>query len=54
VYQELLSELPRKNARVCTREGVCGKVQKVNPLKGTVELLLEEGKTVEVPKEELA
>lgn len=54
VYQELLSELPRKNARVCTKEGVCGKVQKVNPLKGTVELLLEEGKAVEVSKEELA
>lgn len=54
VYQELLSELPRKNARACTREGVCGKVQKVNPLKGTVELLLEDGKTLEVGKEELA
>lgn len=54
VYQELLKELPKKNARVCTREGVCGKVQKVNPLKGTVELHLEDGKTLEVSKEELA
>ncbi|WP_038048264.1 stage 0 sporulation family protein [Thermus caliditerrae] len=53
VYQELLAELPRKNARVCTKEGVCGKVQKLNPLKGTVELYLEEGKTLEVRKEEL-
>lgn len=53
VYQELLAELPRKNARACTREGVCGKVQKVNPLRGTVELLLEDGKTLEVGKEEL-
>ncbi len=53
VYQELLKELPKRNARACTREGVCGKVQKVNPLKGTVELLLEEGKVLEVPKEEL-
>lgn len=53
VYQELLAELPRKNARVCTQAGVCGKVQKVNPLRGTVELLLEEGKTLEVSKEEL-
>ncbi|MFC0596290.1 stage 0 sporulation family protein [Thermus composti] len=54
VYQELLKELPKKNARVCTKAGLCGKVQKVNPLKGTVELLLEEGKTVEVDKEDLA
>ncbi len=53
VYQELLVELPRKNARVCTKAGVCGKVQKVNPLKGTVELLLEDGKGLEVAKEEL-
>jgi cell fate regulator YaaT (PSP1 superfamily) len=53
VYQELLAELPRKNARVCTKAGVCGKVQKVNPLKGTVELLLEDGKGLEVAKEEL-
>ncbi|TBH21186.1 PSP1 domain-containing protein [Thermus thermamylovorans] len=54
VYQELLAGLPRKNARVCTKAGVCGKVHKLNPLKGTVELLLEEGKTLEVGKEELA
>lgn len=54
VYQELLKELPRKNARVCTKAGLCGKVQKVNPLKGTVELHLEDGKTLEVPKEDLA
>jgi hypothetical protein len=29
-------------------------VQKVNPLKGTVEVLLEDGKSLEVPKEELS
>ena len=54
VYQELLKELPKKNARVCTKAGLCGKVQKVNPLKGTVELHLEDGKALEVPKEDLA
>ncbi len=54
VYQELLAELPKRNARVCTKAGLCGKVQKVNPLKGTVEVLLEDGKSLEVPKEELS
>ncbi|WP_347240630.1 regulatory iron-sulfur-containing complex subunit RicT [Thermus sp.] len=54
VYQELLKGLPRVNARVCTKAGLCGKVQKVHPLKGTVELYLEDGKTLEVPKEDLA
>ena len=54
VYQELLKELPKKNARVCTKAGLCGKVQKVNPLKCTVELHLEYGKALEVPKEDLA
>ncbi|GLV48102.1 PSP1-like protein [Thermus sp. LT1-2-5] len=54
VYQELLAELPKRNARACTKAGICGKVQKVNPLKGTVELLLEEGKSLEVSKEDLA
>jgi cell fate regulator YaaT (PSP1 superfamily) len=54
VYQELLAELPKKNARICTKAGLCGKVQKVNPLKGMVEVLLEDGKSLEVPKEELS
>ncbi len=53
MYQELLADLPKRNARVCTKAGVCGKVQKLNPLKGSVELLLEGGEVLEVNKEEL-
>lgn len=43
-YLELLSELPRKNARVChTETGACGKVVKLNPLRGTVDVASDEG-----------
>ena len=49
MYKELLSELPRKGAKVCsTDEGaLCGKVAKLNPLKGTVEVRTEEGQWFE-------
>ncbi|RDI95829.1 hypothetical protein DV704_05200 [Meiothermus sp. QL-1] len=52
-YQELLADLPRKNARVCSAQGVCGKVSKLNPLAGTVEILTEEGSLVTLHKSEL-
>ncbi|MCS7059347.1 MAG: hypothetical protein NZ849_05120 [Meiothermus sp.] len=52
-YQELLADLPRKNARVCSLQGVCGKVAKLNPLSGTVEVLTEEGSLVTLHKSEL-
>ncbi len=53
MYKELLADLPKKNARVCSKDGVCGKVQKLNPLAGTVDVLTQEGAVVTVPKEEL-
>ena len=52
-YQELLAELPRKNAKACSIQGTCGKVAKLNPLAGTVELVTEEGSLVTVHKSEL-
>jgi len=52
-YQELLAELPRKNSKVCSLKGICGKVAKLNPLAGTVELVTEEGGTVTLHKSEL-
>lgn len=52
-YQELLAELPRKNSKACSLQGTCGKVAKLNPLAGTVDLLTEEGSTVTVHKSEL-
>lgn len=43
-YQELLRDLPRKNAKVCHDEsGACGKVVKLNPLAGTVDIYGDQG-----------
>lgn len=52
-YLELLADLPRKNAKVCTVAGTCGKVAKLNPLAGTVDLLTEEGSLITAHKSEL-
>jgi cell fate regulator YaaT (PSP1 superfamily) len=55
MYKELLAALPRKGAKVCsTDEGaMCGKVAKLNPLKGTVEVRTEEGQWFEARPDEL-
>ncbi len=53
LYKELLAELPRKGARVCSTEGTCGKVIKLNPLKGTVEVLSDEGQSFEARADQL-
>jgi len=46
VYKELLEKMPKKNARVCTRSGVCGKVTKHHPLKLEVEIKTPSGGVV--------
>ena len=44
MYQDLLRDLPRKNAKMChTESGACGKVVKLNPLEGTVDLYTDSG-----------
>lgn len=54
LYKDLLKELPKKGAKAChTGTGACGRVVKLNPLKGTVELALDEGGYEEVRAEEL-
>ncbi len=53
LYQELLEKLPRKNAKVCTRSGVCGKVAKHHPLKLEVEIKTPSGGVVTAKLEEL-
>jgi cell fate regulator YaaT (PSP1 superfamily) len=55
MYKELLASLPRKGARVCsTSDGAaCGKVAKLNPLKGTVEVRTDEGAWFEARPDEL-
>ncbi len=54
MYRELLKGMPRKGAKMChTGSGVCGRVTKLNPLKGTVELRTDEGGMVEHAVSEL-
>lgn len=44
MYKELLRELPKKGSKACHSEsGTCGRVVKLNPLQGTVELRTDEG-----------
>ena len=52
-YKELLADMPKRNAKVCTESGVCGKVIKLNPLVGTVDLHTEGGGVVSVEKQQL-
>lgn len=53
-YQELLRELPRKNARVCHEgSGACGKVTKLHPLTGRVDVYTDQGLLQDVPASEL-
>lgn len=53
-YLELLKDLPRKNARVCHEgTGACGKVTKLHPLSGTVDIQTEQGTLYDLPASEL-
>ncbi|WP_291430978.1 stage 0 sporulation family protein [Deinococcus sp.] len=53
-YLDLLRDLPRKNARVCHEgSGACGKVTKLHPLSGTVDVFTDQGLLTNVPSTEL-
>lgn len=53
-YLDLLKDLPRKNARVCHEaSGACGKVTKLHPLAGTVDVFTDQGVLTDVPATEL-
>ncbi|MFC4455841.1 stage 0 sporulation family protein [Deinococcus sonorensis] len=53
-YLDLLKDVPRKNARVChDSSGACGKVVKLHPLEGTVDVLTDAGMMQGVPASEL-
>lgn len=55
MYQDLLKDLPRKNAKLChTQSGACGKVVKLNPLAGTVDLYTDQGLLSGLRPEELS
>ena len=55
MYQELLRDLPKKGAKVCSTddESQCGKVMKLNPLKQTVEVKSDEGQWFEIAKDQI-
>ncbi len=54
MYRELLRDMPRKGSKAChTGTGTCGRIVKLNPLKGTVELRTVEGATSEHPASEI-
>lgn len=53
-YLDLLAGLPRKNARVCHEgSGACGKVTKLHPLAGTVDVQTDQGLLTGIPAAEL-
>ncbi|PNY81164.1 PSP1 domain-containing protein [Deinococcus koreensis] len=53
-YLDLLKNLPRKNAKVChDGSGACGKVTKLHPLTGTVDVVTDQGMMLGVPAGEL-
>ena len=53
-YTELLREIPRKNAKVCVEgSGACGKVVKLHPLQGTVDVYTDQGLLTEIPASDL-
>jgi cell fate regulator YaaT (PSP1 superfamily) len=55
MYRELLKGMPKKGARACHDEsGTCGRVVKLNPLKGTVDLRTEDGAVEEYPAGEVS
>ncbi len=54
MYKELLKGLPKKGSKACHEEsGACGRVVKLNPLKQSVEMKLDEGGFEEYPAEEV-
>ncbi|MCA9838347.1 MAG: hypothetical protein KC422_15635 [Trueperaceae bacterium] len=54
MYEELLATMPRKGSRACHEAtGTCGRINKLFPLKGTVEMYTDEGGLSEFPASEL-
>jgi len=54
LYRELLQGMPKKGGKACHEgTGVCGRVVKVSPLAGTVEIRTDEGAQHEFPAGEV-
>jgi len=55
MYRDLLKGMPKKGVRGChDGSGNCGRIVKLNPLKGTVELRTDEGAVEEYPASEIS
>ncbi|MEX2501878.1 MAG: regulatory iron-sulfur-containing complex subunit RicT [Trueperaceae bacterium] len=53
-YKELLGRLPKKGGKACdTETGACGRVVKLDPLRGTADLRTDDGLLTDVPAERL-
>ena len=51
MYRDLLADLPKKGSKAChTDTGACGRVVKLNALKGTVDVAYDEGGYEEVSR----
>ncbi len=54
MYRTLLKGMPKKGGRACHEAtGTCGKVIKLNPIKGTVDLRTDEGSIDSFPADEV-
>ena len=54
MYKELLKGLPKKGGKACHKEtGACGRVVKLDPLRGTVDLRTDTGTLEGVPADQL-
>lgn len=54
MYKDLLKGLPKKGGKACHEEtGACGRVVKLDPLRGTVDLRTENGLMEAVPADQL-
>jgi len=54
MYKQLLKRLPKRGGKAChTESGACGRVVKLDPLRGTADLKTDEGYLENVPADEL-
>lgn len=54
LYKDLLKDMPKKGSKACHEEsGTCGRVVKLNPLQGSVEMRTDEGGYETYPADEV-
>ncbi len=54
MYKQLLKRLPKRGGKAChTETGACGRVVKLDPLRGTADLKTDEGYLENVPADQL-